>query len=678
MLDIRLSSLLEILMQTSQVTNKELQVSLRLSRRQVDYAINKLNDWLEINQFEHVQKQSGKIYLLDKTKSKLSNNVNEIQNEYILSEDDRTRLQFLYISASKDYVSLEHLTQFLNVSKNTILRDMKVLNSRIEQSGISIDYTRQEGYFISGDEWQIRNKMISYINKVLQHYELIQLLMESLHVDTKSIDKIIDKLSIVESVLEKTFADQSFNRFPYHFSALMHRFNNDNKITNPFFIEVKEISDTKEYEASEILLSDVSVTEIDRLYVTLQILGTPVHSRTAGSISLPLLKEVIEECVVNFERLAVVNLSNKEELIEKLYTHIKPAYYRIKYRLKTDYSYLNTINKDFSKLLVIVKESFLPLEKLFEMSLPEKEMVLIALFFGGTLIDKREIQTISQKNAVVVCPNGITMSNLLEKTLMNLLPEICFQGTMSIRDFEQTKMQFDFIFSQVQLNTDKNVIYIGDLNSHDERISLRRKVISQVYNLSLLDVNFSSLIQLINQHATVHDAKKLEDALTKFLANYNEETSLMSSEVCGLNKTLSSERIQIIEQVDNLHHAIDIAALPLLKEHIITEGYVQKMKNLYPNITDHILLRESILIPHADIASGSNDLGFSLIKLNQPLTYNGNNIHLICVIAAKDKNTHLDSILELIRIAENKALLNEIIVTRDKQTLFNLIMNLGG
>ncbi|PWR44075.1 PTS sugar transporter subunit IIA, partial [Listeria monocytogenes] len=78
-------------------------------------------------------------------------------------------------------------------------------------------------------------------------------------------------------------------------------------------------------------------------------------------------------------------------------------------------------------------------------------------------------------------PNGLSISRLMDKTLRCLFPEIFFYQAMSIREFEQTKFGYDFVFSAVPLSTDKKFFLINHLMDGIERLELRRRVMRSVY-----------------------------------------------------------------------------------------------------------------------------------------------------------------------------------------------------
>lgn len=215
------------------------------------------------------------------------------------------------------------------------------------------------------------------------------------------------------------------------------------------------------------------------------------------------------------KKKAVVQLVDKETLLEKLFTHIKPAYYRIKYRLTTDYSILDRIDEEFQAVHYIVKESLYPLEKFIGTRIPENESIFITLFVGGHLIETTEkLQT--RMKAVVVCPNGLSISRLMEKTLRSLFPEIFFYQAMSIREFEQTNLLYDMVFSAVPLTTNKKFFLISQLMDEKEKLELRRRVLRSVY---LIDdyLSVDSLMKTIQKYADIRDYEKLERALAEKL-----------------------------------------------------------------------------------------------------------------------------------------------------------------
>ncbi|MEB3364081.1 hypothetical protein SDC49_11165 [Lactobacillus sp. R2/2] len=76
-------------------------------------------------------------------------------------------------------------------------------------------------------------------------------------------------------------------------------------------------------------------------------------------------------------------------------------------------------DKDEQLLVNIIKDLIKPLEQWIGTKFSEDEVKLLTYYFGYLLFDNANSQKISNAkyNAVVVCSNGIIMSNILIKIL---------------------------------------------------------------------------------------------------------------------------------------------------------------------------------------------------------------------------------------------------------------------
>lgn len=156
-------------------------------------------------------------------------------------------------------------------------------------------------------------------------------------------------------------------------------------ITTSFLIDYNELSDTREYGAAEIFIEEEpNMPEAERMYITLQLLTSNVLPKQyLKSEETHKLRLALEQVLSEFEKKACIQLVDKESLLEKLFAHIKPAYYRIKYHLTTDYSILDKIDQEFQAVHYIVKESLAPLERFIGSKVPENEVYLLPFSLEG-------------------------------------------------------------------------------------------------------------------------------------------------------------------------------------------------------------------------------------------------------------------------------------------------------
>lgn len=141
----------------------------------------------------------------------------------------------------------------------------------------------------------------------------------------------------------------------------------------------RELADTKEYLAADRVIWDVDgLSENERVYVTMLLLTTNLSRGDILSVKeINKMKEALEKVIANFERIASVNLEEKEKLLERLLVHMRPAYYRIKYHLNLQTRFYQE-NKDANlfSLFYLVKEASGPLETYFGQSVPDAELFL--------------------------------------------------------------------------------------------------------------------------------------------------------------------------------------------------------------------------------------------------------------------------------------------------------------
>ena len=138
----------------------------------------------------------------------------------------------------------------------------------------------------------------------------------------------------------------------------------DNKIETSFSIQYEELSDTKEYQATEEILFDFEDIPVqERLFITLHLLTTNVYwSETQSEEPIPNLAQALDDMLRLFEKSAAVKLQDRQQLLTKILLHVKPAYYRIKYQLTEINDVGHTlIKKEYKELHHLVSQSTKPL-----------------------------------------------------------------------------------------------------------------------------------------------------------------------------------------------------------------------------------------------------------------------------------------------------------------------------
>ncbi len=673
-LDERSNLILKRVVSNPGISNEELERKYHLSRRQISYSFTKINDWLKSNNYPKIQRTNGGKFIIDPLLMELfAEKVEHSAGSYIPSEKERAQLVLLMLLGSEEELSLLHFSSSLSVSKNTVLRDMKYTQKIVNGYHLEIIYSRMHGYDIVGSEWNKRKLLIEVLRTVYDMYQGETYIQAYTGISREEIQRLKEQMEKVEKRLALQFIDQKIKLLPYTIAILLKRIKKGNLIKDSYHIDYEELSDTKEFEAAEILIEDAAcIPKEERLFITLQLLTSNVLSSQFLREEETLeLKSSLKNSLALFEKKACITFKEKEKLLQKLVLHMKPAYYRIKYQLTTNYSIIEKVSEEFEAIHYIVKDSLKPFETYIGCSIPESEVMFITVFIGGHLINSGETIQL-KKRAVVVCPNGVSISHLMEHTLRDLFPEFYFYEALSIREFEQSKAEFDMVFSPVTVQTSKHLFIVEQFISDFQKLQLRQRVIQTIFGLNTSVVNIEQLISVIEKYAKVEQKSQLQKALQDYFSlQILNETS--ENQEYSLADLITPETIVLRDQVESWKEAISIAAAPLLHKGVITEAYIDKMQEQYPSMSPHIVLRLNVAIPHASPEDGVQAVGMSLLKLKEGLLCGEKKVHFIVVIAAIDKKKHLNAMLQLMKLAEMNGVINEMKQLNEKYKIYEII-----
>ncbi|MBO1913454.1 hypothetical protein J4G37_52660, partial [Microvirga sp. 3-52] len=125
--------------------------------------LDKINNALENLDFQRIVIEDNVFVvnekLRDATKSGLLLDIDP--NLFVISEQDRVFLIYLYTFIRKEAISNFHYQLLLGVSRNTALADVKRVRELCSSWDIEVVYTRADGYHLVGAEYDKR-RLASY------------------------------------------------------------------------------------------------------------------------------------------------------------------------------------------------------------------------------------------------------------------------------------------------------------------------------------------------------------------------------------------------------------------------------------------------------------------------------------------------------------------------------------
>ncbi|MDM8102775.1 BglG family transcription antiterminator [Oceanobacillus oncorhynchi] len=675
MLNQRAAKVLQLILSSQRITIKQLEDKLNCTRRQVNYDIERINDWLESNNLETIVNIRGQGLVAS---NQIRNKVYELLPKvnffsYIPSHNDRLKIIFIQLFIKKEYISVNHLTDLIKMSRNTVLNYVHQLKNNLEEKDIKLIYNRQEGYNLEGGEFEIRALALKEISYLLQLSNGMQLLEEIYDAEKgenefqTNYQSMIQMMNEIERELEVTFVDEQLNELTLFFQFLFVRIETEKQKLFPDDVK-NTIKNLDTFKVCKNFISHFPLRQIihedEIVYMTMHLLGLNTNhlEQLFTTDDSSDLYQIVDQIILDFEKLACITFPDKKPVKKSLFLHLKPAYYRLMFKIPITNPHVEKIKQEYFDLFILVKKSLYELEKLLNCSISDEEIGYITLHFGAFL--KNQGISFRRRRCIIICPNGVSTSYMLKKQMEHLIPEVEVVKVLSPREYERlSDFEFDFILSTVPIKTKKSLIIVSPILTALDKAKIIKEFEFLVYNKQTQTIETNELMSKIRQFATIHDESALYQVVNELLTGAAVKDVRRYKPV--LNQLLTEEMIQISNRIDSWQQAIQIAAEPLIQHDYIEERYVEAMITNIKNIGPYIVLAPKVAIPHARPEDGVRQVGMSLLKIDYATSFSeedeDKDVNLIFVIAAVDNETHLKALSQLTELLEDEEAVEQII-----------------
>ncbi|WP_257702099.1 BglG family transcription antiterminator [Vagococcus luciliae] len=636
-----------------------------LTRYQIEHVLYKTNILLQ-------GKGLGNIIINDQDKLDFPNEFDHFLVEYNILLDDmyfisspkeRAHMLIIIMCTVSEDLSANYFSEEFRVSNNTIFNDLKKAKEEVNHFECSIEYSRRSGYEIRGTEWNIRNCMLQSINFMMRNKRGALLLKHYMKITVTEFNLLQMRIKAIESELKLYYAEESYHHLVYFFIAIFRRFNQFSTLEDIFFVGYEELLDTREFLLMDEFTENLELSKSEKMYMALHLLSSNIyHIEKKVDDELPELTRAIEMFLDEFQRKSCIVFKNKNELISRIFFHLKPAYYRIRYRLSTPYKIIPTIAREYSHISVLVEKSIQPIESFLESDIPEIEIDFLSILVAA-YIDEKSNPKFTETRAVIVCQNGISMSVLFSSILKKMFPQFYFYEVMSIKDFELLDSKsYDIVFTTTFLKNEKPIYLIKNLNTIDDFNDLRNKVILDFYKIGNSEVMLSQIVNLIEKHTDSFDKINFIPSILSLFGEYDNSFGMNHFVPATKNITdiLTPSNIIKVNHHLSWQEGLEIAGNNLLLKNKISPEYLKKVTDSYKELDSSIVLRGNIAIPHS-IPDYKSTLSMSLVILEQPIVYeDGKEVHFILFISTPNKEEHINALLQVYELAGDDSFLEEI------------------
>lgn len=372
----------------------------------------------------------------------------------------------LFLSREK-IPTIEDLCEFLDISRPTTVKYIREVKEWLSKRRIEVFGKPGFGYYIKGDEEDIRDAIMDSIRNFLE-FEFPTVALQFAQGNVKhdllgvfentNLDAINKFIEEVQTHIKKRFVDEDLLNLAICIAVSIKRIKRDHKMNlgtkkipeilcNPISLTIKDNIHNLEEQFQ------VRFTEEEISYLALKFIGARTQDigDTTGIISTSKFKKIAEEIASLTDELLGLPINKEDEFISLLARHLESTITKMKIGVKMENPALEMVKKEYPIAYNIAERASKMIERKLSMKVPNEETGYIAMYIAASL---ERIRQPTRKKVVVICPMGVATSKLLCYKLLNEIPEIEIVQVGSIKDLEEGDIfqEVDLIISTAPLS----------------------------------------------------------------------------------------------------------------------------------------------------------------------------------------------------------------------------------
>ncbi len=627
----RTQSILEyLLMLSSPVSLGEISEHFQIARRTVYNEIGRANVWLKSSGFAPIEIQRGKIEPLS------SNVIRSIRrrleekekNLYILSPQERVWLIIALVLSKTDRILIGTLLDLLEVSRTTLLADLKAVQSSLASYGLSLSSKGRAGYEIEGCLVTKRALFLMLLNRIPSLPKETYLYRPRL----ETIQERYILLKRVEARLHHEYIEEDL----YDLAVLL-TFCNQESI-NFEEMDRNRIEASEEFQAVQEFFDFLSRDE--QIYLTLHFLGSRLtgFSKEDFDSADPELLSITDAFIQEFQNAACVEFDDFKSLRQALFHHIKASRYRYRYGIQIGSPLEKDIRQEYPEIFRITQETAVYLEQALQVHITDGEIAYLALHFGAFLSIPHKKE--NQLRILIVCVSGISAANMIAREVRQLLPSVEITGIESLRSLANPHLKADLIISSVEFQALIPVIMVHPVLTREDRNNiLNHPLVAAHQRQGNAQALYLRLADLVSEENREILKTRLIDYFS-FAGNEKEARPVHLA-------PMLDGRIRVFDGAPDWKQALRLAASPLLERDEITQGYINTMIWLSEEMGPYMFMTNDVVIAHAKPEEGVNELCISLAYFKEPVDFLGRPARFLFVLGAIDQSTHFPLLKEI-------------------------------
>ncbi|WP_197035200.1 BglG family transcription antiterminator [Oceanivirga salmonicida] len=638
-----------------------------ISERMLRYNIDKINLLLKFIKINPIKKSQKGYFIFENNNSKLLDLIKELEP---IDKSKRLFIIQLLIAFSKDIINIKYLTEYFEVSRMTINKDINTINKELVKFEVKIINSKYLKFISTKEKLNkfkffLLNKQIMLINEN-QENDYINRLKDILFINIFENNYFKIKSLIMELIKELNIKlnDGGYINL---LSQLLYMTIGGN-VECEYELKQDKLINCYEYSyiKTKIKLFKLSslFNESDKKKITNLIIYLKSLENKDGYYKEWLNIEVLAKNIItSVQNNLKINLTNDRLLLEFLIQHLNSLIKRINLDYSLDNIEIDREYKVEDDLYHYIKNALNILDNIFEVNINENEIYLLKYHFLASIERISRLET-KPKDIIIIShlgqgTNKILIDNIKQHFNVNVL----FLGPVyKLKEILKQFPNVKYILSTIDIKEsikNKEIIKI-DIILSEKNIQLLK---SLGFKRNNNKISLSDLMNIIKNYKKDNDEEKL---IKTILKNFGDKIINDRPYLLSKDNILKSENILLDYEVKTIEDAIKKSCTILEKEYI-NSSYTEEVLKIFKENNNHIIRYNGIILPHTKNKNNVFKSGISIIKLQNPVFIKETNekIDTVICFVIKDEKILLEYISNII----NKVFKNEfkdILANNDK------------
>ncbi len=682
-------SILQVILNNTLITIEGLQEETNSTKRQVTYRIDKINEILKAEKLPRITLGNNKnIIVEEKTRDALKRILKKdySKNTYSFSKTERYLYMYLMLFINMEDISINHFIDSLKVSRSTVNLDFKSILPYLKKRGIQVKNNRTKGYYLVGSEIEIRRILIKNIIENLSNEEgtkVLDIFIDEYKLNSYGKTKdVISKLALKNEI---TFIEDRLVEFCYIFIFLKYRIDSINRVTseNLDLPSISAITFTKEYKFAEELLGLYTIQDTiksqDLMYISAWILGMSVGNLDEDTSDRLVISDIVNKIMIKFEHLSGVHYIEQQKIFKQLYSHFRPTYYRLLFKLPIYNPLCEKIKEEYGLVYKFVSNAMKDFNYLFGEEIQEEEIAYLTIHFATIFSEGKKANVINKKTALIICSNGVGSSAILYSELKNLFPDFNFLPPIESTKVNDFIGKVDIIFTtnykMDEIDIKVPVIKASPVMTQREKYKITREVYSQFGDVFFKQPKVDEVMDIIKKYTKITSESLLINELSTYFTQIENFTP-KGEEVLMLSDLTNEKLVKLNISADNWEDAIRQSASVLVENNKASEEYIDAMIESTKESGPYIVITKHVALPHARPEAGAKEIAIGIATLKNPVEFghkDNDPVKYVFCLSAVDNNSHIYAMSELAELLEMDEFYKILDNAKDAKEIINFI-----